>query len=155
MCDVDTGGRVAGCIVGEALAQRFQWKVGDRIPLKGSIFPGMWEFNIHGIYRGSRPQDDTTQFWFRWDYLDERRSFQKGFVGWYTVRIAEPDDVRRSRSTCRDRRTHAETRSRRVATAHPEGLRETALRSPGNRRPAERCQFRPVREPPGEMRRTP
>ena len=82
-----------GCIVGEALAQRFQWKVGDRIPLRGTIFPGMWEFNIQGIYRGSRPQDDTTQFWFRWDYLDERRSFQKGYVGWYTVRIAEPDDA--------------------------------------------------------------
>jgi putative ABC transport system permease protein len=82
-----------GCIVGEALAERFQWKVGDRIPLKGTIFPGMWEFNIRGMYRGSRPQDDTTQFWFRWDYLDERRPFQKGFVGWYTVRIADSDDA--------------------------------------------------------------
>jgi putative ABC transport system permease protein len=82
-----------GCIVGEALAERFQWRVGDRIPLKGTFFPGMWEFNIRGIYRGSRPQDDTTQFWFRWDYMDERRSFQKGFVGWYTVRIADPDDA--------------------------------------------------------------
>jgi putative ABC transport system permease protein len=82
-----------GCIVGEALAERFQWKVGDRLPLKGTIFAGMWEFNIRGIYRGSRPQDDTTQFWFRWDYLDERRAFQKGFVGWYTVRVANPDDA--------------------------------------------------------------
>jgi putative ABC transport system permease protein len=82
-----------GCIVGEALAERFQWKVGDRIPLKGTIFAGMWEFNIRGIYRGSRPHDDTTQFWFRWDYLDERRAFQKGFVGWYTVRVANPDDA--------------------------------------------------------------
>jgi putative ABC transport system permease protein len=82
-----------GCIVGETLAERFQWKVGDRIPLKGTFFPGIWEFNIRGIYRGSRPQDDTTQFWFRWDYMDERRSFQKGFVGWYTVRIADPDDA--------------------------------------------------------------
>jgi putative ABC transport system permease protein len=82
-----------GCIVGEALAERFQWQVGDRIPLKGTIFPGTWEFNIRGIYRGSRPPDDTTQFWLRWDYLDERRSFLKGFVGWYTVRIANPDDA--------------------------------------------------------------
>ena len=82
-----------GCIVGEALAERFRWKMGDRISLKGTIFAGMWEFNIRGIYRGSRPQDDTTQFWFRWDYLDERRAFQKGFVGWYTVRVASPDDA--------------------------------------------------------------
>jgi len=82
-----------GCIVGEALAERFQWKLGDRIPIKGTIFPGTWEFNIRAIYRGKRPQDDATQFWFRWDYLDERKPYQKGFVGWYTVRIANPDDA--------------------------------------------------------------
>jgi len=82
-----------GAIVGEALAERFKWKIGDRIPVRGTIFPGNWEFNIRGIYRGQRVQDDTTQFWFRWDYLDERKSFSKGLVGWYTVRIANPDDA--------------------------------------------------------------
>src|SRR5262249_58580807 len=40
-----------------------------------------------------RVQDDTTQLWFRWDYLDERKAFGKGWVGWYTVRIANPDDA--------------------------------------------------------------
>jgi putative ABC transport system permease protein len=80
-----------GAIVGQALAERFQWKVGDRIPIKGTIFQGNWEFNIRGVYRGQRVQDDTTQFWFRWDYLDERKTFAKGWVGWYTVRIADPD----------------------------------------------------------------
>ena len=82
-----------GCIVGQALAERFKWKLGDRIPIKGTIFPGTWEFNIRGIYRGRRAQDDATQFWFRWDYLDERSTYRKGFVGWYTVRIANPDDA--------------------------------------------------------------
>jgi putative ABC transport system permease protein len=82
-----------GAVVGEALAERFKWKIGDRIPIKGAIFPGMWEFNIRGIYRGRRVQDDTMQFWFRWDYLDERKTFSKGLVGWYTVRIANPDDA--------------------------------------------------------------
>jgi putative ABC transport system permease protein len=82
-----------GCIVGEGLAERFKWKLGDRIPIRGTIFPGTWEFNIRGIYRGKRLQDDTAQFWFRWDYLDERKSFQKGVAGWYTVRIANPDDA--------------------------------------------------------------
>ncbi len=80
-----------GAVVGEALAERFKWKVSDRIPIKGTIYPGTWEFNIRGLYRGKRHQDDTNQFWFRWDYLDERRPFLKGFVGWYTVRIADPD----------------------------------------------------------------
>ncbi|HSB77357.1 MAG TPA: FtsX-like permease family protein [Candidatus Methylomirabilis sp.] len=84
-----------GCIVGQGLAERFKWKLGDRIPIKGTIFPGAWEFNIRGIYRGKRLQDDTTQFWFRWDYLDERTPYRKGYVGWYTVRIANPDDAAR------------------------------------------------------------
>ena len=83
-----------GAIVGEALVERFDWKLGDRIPIKGTIFPGAWEFNIRGIYRGTRRQDDTTQFWFRWDYLDERiPDRRKGLVGWYMVRIADPDDA--------------------------------------------------------------
>jgi putative ABC transport system permease protein len=82
-----------GAVVGEALAGRFGWKIGDRVPIRGTIFPGTWEFNIRGVYRGQRRQDDTTQFWFRWDYLDERATVQKGLVGWYTVRIANPDDA--------------------------------------------------------------
>ncbi len=79
-----------GAIVGEGLAKRFGWKVGDRIPIKGTIYPGQWEFNIRGIYRGKRVQDDTTQFWFHWKYLEERSQF-KGYVGWYTVRVASRD----------------------------------------------------------------
>lgn len=84
-----------GAIIGQALAERFEWKVGDRIPIRGTIYPGTWEFNIRGVYRGQRVQDDTTQFWFRWDYLDERATDQKGLVGWYTVRIADPDAAAR------------------------------------------------------------
>ncbi len=80
-----------GAVVGEYLVKKFGWKIGDRVPIKGTIFPGAWEFNIRGIYRGKRQQDDTTQFWFHWKYLDERKTFQKGFVGWYTVRVGNPD----------------------------------------------------------------
>jgi putative ABC transport system permease protein len=82
-----------GCVVGVGLAERFGWRLGDRIPIRGTIFPGTWEFNVRAIYRGGRTQDDTTQFWFRWDYLDERKPFQKGYVGWYTVRLTNPDDA--------------------------------------------------------------
>jgi len=85
-----------GAIVGEDLVKRFHWKVGDRVPIKGTIFPGTWEFNIRGIYKGSRPQDDTTQFWFRYKYLEERENpYWKGLIGWYTVRIDNPDNATR------------------------------------------------------------
>jgi putative ABC transport system permease protein len=80
-----------GAIAGQSLADRFGWKVGDRIPIKGTIYTGPWEFNLRGIYQGTRPQDDTTQFWFHWDFLEERRAFGKGDVGWYVVRVTDPD----------------------------------------------------------------
>ena len=84
----------AGCIVGEATARRFGWKLGDRIPLRGTIFPGVWEFDLRGIYRGARPQDDTTQFWLHHEYLQERGLAEfRGYVGWYAVQIADPDQA--------------------------------------------------------------
>ena len=82
-----------GCIVGEDLVKRFKWKIGDRVPIKGTIFPGTWEFNVRGIYRGSRAQDDTTQFWLHYKYLEERQNpYWKGLIGWYTLRIDDPNN---------------------------------------------------------------
>jgi putative ABC transport system permease protein len=78
-------------IVGEKTAKKYGWKVGDRVPMIGTIYPGTWEFNIVGIYHASRVQDDTTQFWFHWKRLDEA-ALQKGMVGWYIVRVTNPDD---------------------------------------------------------------
>ena len=82
-----------GCIVGRKTAQRFGWKIGDRVPLVAPIFGGVWEFNIRGIYDGTRSEDDTTQFWFRSDYLEERRTWGKGMVGWYVVQVADPNEA--------------------------------------------------------------
>jgi putative ABC transport system permease protein len=80
-----------GCIIGQSLAKRFNWKIGDRIPLKGTIFPGVWEFNVRGIYQGRRLSDDTSQFWLQYKYLEETSEWLKGFVGWYYVRVDNPD----------------------------------------------------------------
>lgn len=80
-----------GCIVGQSLAERFNWKIGDRIPLKGTIFPGVWEFNLRGIYQGKRPSDDTTQFWMQYKYLEENSDMLDGLVGWYYARVEDPD----------------------------------------------------------------
>ena len=80
-----------GCIIGQSLAKRFNWKIGDRIPLKGTIFPGVWEFNVHGIYQGRRLSDDTSQFWLQYKYLEENSEWLKGFVGWYYVHVDNSD----------------------------------------------------------------
>jgi putative ABC transport system permease protein len=82
-----------GCLIGRKLAKRFGFKVGDRIPLRGTIWTGTWEFNVVGIYDGNRPEVDTTPLLFRYDYLEERRNFGKGTVGWYVVKLANPDDA--------------------------------------------------------------
>ncbi len=81
------------CMVGRALAKRFGFKIGDRIPIRGTIWPGAWEFNVAGIYDGNRPEADTSGMFFRHDYLEERRSFGKGTVGWYVVRIGDVGDA--------------------------------------------------------------
>jgi len=88
-----------GAIAGSGIAKRFGWKVGDRIPIKGAIYPGNWEFNIRGIYQGTRDNDDLTQFWFHYKYLDERRQFGKGLIGWYIVKLNGPDDAIRVAKT--------------------------------------------------------
>jgi putative ABC transport system permease protein len=83
-----------GCVIGAKLAARFGWKVGDHIPLKspGYLGGGNWEFNVRGIYHGTRPNDDETQFWMQHDYLAEKGpEIWKGIVGWYIVRISNPD----------------------------------------------------------------
>jgi len=81
------------CVIGEKLARRYGWKVGDRIAITGTIFPGSWEFVVRGIYRGRDRVTDTTSMFFRWEYLNEwvKANYrQQDRVGWYVIRIADP-----------------------------------------------------------------
>ncbi|HME12078.1 MAG TPA: FtsX-like permease family protein [Candidatus Acidoferrum sp.] len=84
-----------GAIVGADLVKRFGWKIGDRVPIKTTLYGGgSWEFNIDGIYHGKNPKDDQTQFWFQWDYFEEKVPERvKGQVGWYTLRVKSVDDA--------------------------------------------------------------
>lgn len=89
-------GRRSGAIAGRALADRFGWKVGDRIPIQATVWrkkdgSKSWEFTLDGIYEGAEEGTDTTQFFFRHDYLDEARAFGDGLVGWYVVRVDDPE----------------------------------------------------------------
>lgn len=84
-----------GAIAGRALAERFGWEVGDRIPLQATIWTKKdgsrtWELTLDGIYEGAEPGTDTTQLFFQHAYLDEARAFGQGVVGWYVVRVADP-----------------------------------------------------------------
>ena len=90
-----------GAIAGARTAQRFGWKIGDRIPIKTTLYGGgAWEFNLVGIYHGKRPQDDETQFWFQWDYFEEKVPERvKGQIGWYVLRLDSPDDAVRVAKT--------------------------------------------------------
>jgi len=87
-----------GAIVGARTAQRFGWKVGDRIPIKNVSYgtSGTWEFNLDGIYHSEHAGGDETQFWFQWDYFEERVPERfKGNTGWYVLRLNNPDDAPR------------------------------------------------------------
>ena len=84
-----------GAIVGDDIAKRFNWKVGDHIPIKGVIFQGPWEFNLCGISKGESNAGSLLPFMFHEDYLEERRTYGKGTVGWYTLRIDNPENSAR------------------------------------------------------------
>ena len=87
-----------GAIVGARTAQRFGWKIGERIPIKNVSYgtSGTWEFNLDGIYHSEHAGGDETQFWFQWDYFEERVPERfKGNTGWYVLRLNNPDDAPR------------------------------------------------------------
>jgi len=82
-------------IAGRKLAKRFGWKIGDTIVLKGTIFPGNWEFVLRGIYKGKDKNTDESQFFFHWDYLNEtlkkKTPGRADQVGFYMVGVAKPE----------------------------------------------------------------
>ena len=83
-----------GAIIGRALADRFGWKVGDRIPLQATIYrkadESPWTFTVEGIYEAGTRGADTTQMFFHYDYLNETRTILEDQVGWYIIRVSDP-----------------------------------------------------------------
>jgi putative ABC transport system permease protein len=84
-----------GCIVGRKLAKTYGWKLGDLITLKGTIYPGQWEFVLRGIYRGAEKSTEERIMLFNWNYLNEsmkksapRRADQTGF---YMIGVKNAD----------------------------------------------------------------
>ncbi len=80
-----------GCIIGTLLAEKYGFKVGDKIVLSGTIYPGTWEFTVRGIYTSSQKSFDLSTFFFHWQYLNEAlQERMKDQVGILLVRVADP-----------------------------------------------------------------
>jgi putative ABC transport system permease protein len=88
----------SGAIVGESLASKFHWKLGDKIPLQATIFPrkdgsNTWDFDLVGIYHVRNPKlkSQENAMFFNWEYFYEANQFNVGAnVGWYAVKLADP-----------------------------------------------------------------
>lgn len=84
-----------GVVVGRKLLERFEWKIGDKIPITGNIWRpekggDTWTFDLVGVYDGAQRETDTTQMFIRYDYLDETRRFVRSQVGWYHIKVKDP-----------------------------------------------------------------
>jgi putative ABC transport system permease protein len=82
-----------GCIVGDGLAKKYGWNLGDKIVLTPGI-PSYgsldYPFTIRGIYRAGSSAVDNQSMMFHWKYADER-GVAKGQVGWIVAEVANPD----------------------------------------------------------------
>ena len=83
----------SGAIVGETLAKKYGWKIGDTIPLQATIFPTKgsndWSFKLRGIFRvdDEARKGQEQMLLFHWNYFDESNDYVKGRVGWYIVQL--------------------------------------------------------------------
>jgi putative ABC transport system permease protein len=89
-----------GAIVAKSLADRFGWKVGDRVPIQATIWPkadgsNAWEFDLVGIFdaRTAAERAQQEMMLFRHDYFDEARKFGKGTVGWFISEVDDPSQM--------------------------------------------------------------
>jgi putative ABC transport system permease protein len=84
-----------GAIAGRKVAERYGWKIGDRIPIQGTVWrkkdgSSTWDYVLEGIYSGAEKGVDETIFFTRFDYFDESHSFGSGMVGWYVIVVDDP-----------------------------------------------------------------
>jgi putative ABC transport system permease protein len=86
-----------GAIAGRKLAEKYGWKVGDQIPIRGTIYPGTWTFTLRGIYDGAEAGTDTSTFFFHYDYLNEtiKRLLPRraDLAGVFIERLRDPEEA--------------------------------------------------------------
>ena len=86
-----------GAIIAKTLADRYGFKIGDRIPIIAGIWPleggsNNWEFDLVGIFDTKNPKDRSMfeMMLFHHEYFDEARQFGKGTIGWLVVKTQDP-----------------------------------------------------------------
>ena len=90
-----------GAVVGEALAKKFGWKLGDTIPLQATIFPrngsNDWPLQVSAIFRAKDRKNvgAENQLMLHWKYFDESNDYIKSQVSWFTVQLADPAQASR------------------------------------------------------------
>ncbi len=78
-----------GAVVGRLLAKKFGWKVGDRVKLRGTIYPGDWDFEISGIFDSDKRSVDLSSFLFHYDYLNQELDPRlRDWIGWVAARVS-------------------------------------------------------------------
>jgi len=86
-----------GAVVGRKLADKFGWKLGDQIPLRGTIYPGTWTFTLRGIWDGADAKTDESQMLVHWGFINEtirqRVARRADAVGVYILGIDEPNNA--------------------------------------------------------------
>jgi putative ABC transport system permease protein len=83
-----------GAVVGDLLARRLGWKVGDRVILKSGFLPGEWEFTIESLYTATAKTVDRASFLFHWDYVNDAiPAERRDMVGWIVSRVDDPRRV--------------------------------------------------------------
>lgn len=81
-----------GAIIGAQLARQFGWKVGDRVTLTGTIYPGEWPVTVRGIYTTTRKSIDQSSMFFHWKYINESPVMlpqMKDQVGWVIAKVKD------------------------------------------------------------------
>jgi len=83
-------------VIGIDIANRYNLKIGDIMPMEGDVFPGQWEFVVRAIYQPRDQTTDPSSMMFHYKYLEERvrqdMPGRAGEIGWYIVRINDPDN---------------------------------------------------------------
>ena len=78
------------CLVGQQLFNKMKWKLGQKVPVSGTIFPGTWTFTIRAVYHAKNPAFGENSMLFHWKYLSERGMGGQGIIGWYVLQLSDP-----------------------------------------------------------------